>query len=52
MLFALYRMTGFLEEILDELRDVVEGGKWMRHVQVTLDERARNLVSFELDEDE
>ncbi len=50
VLFALYRMTWFLEEIMEELRGVFEGGKWMRQVQVTLDERARNLVPFEIDE--
>lgn len=52
VLFALYRMTGLLEKIIDELLDVFESGKWMRHAQVALDERARNLVPFELDEDE
>jgi hypothetical protein len=50
VLFALYRMTWFLEEIIEELRGVFERGKWMRQVQVTLDERARNLVQFEVDE--
>jgi hypothetical protein len=49
-LYALWRMSHLLESVMDELWEVFNERKWMKKAQATLEERARNLVKFEVDE--
>lgn len=50
--FALNRMTWLLGKIMTELWDVFGRTKWMRQVQETLEERVRDMVPFEMAEEE
>ena len=52
VLFALYGMSWLLQEIMDELWGVFLGGKWLRHAQEKLDQRVRNLIPYEMDEED